>query len=281
MQVNYLVVSIIFMILGLTKTSSILLSLKKPKSILKMSTVVHVRGRTKPTSQFLSETIRNARNSILEPGIRRFDVLTRLDSPEDFLLIEAYKSNEAPAEHKATQHYNVWRQAVESMMERPRESSKYTPIFPPPIAWDTNLAASHIPDVPLDKTAAMSILGGLNNTPSIVCIGDKKSYSSLLAVVVNIEVKPGSEVAFIEATIANCRASLHEPGVYRFDFLQDQTNPLKFCLVEVYSTTEAALAHKATLHYSSWASTVASMMAAPRSSIKYGTVFPAPLYWHK
>jgi len=94
-----------------------------------------------------------------------------------------------------------------------------------------------------------------------------------------VRVKPGSEAAFEEATLANARASLTEPGVARFDVVRQQDDPARFVLVEVYRTPAAALAHKETAHYATWRDTVAGMMAEPRSSVKYVNLHPDDAGW--
>ena len=94
--------------------------------------VVHIHVRVKPEliDAFRSATLANAKESIQEPGIARFDVFQRQDDPAKFVLIEAYRSAEAPAAHKATKHYEAWRDAVASMMAEPRSSVKYSNIYP-------------------------------------------------------------------------------------------------------------------------------------------------------
>ena len=94
-----------------------------------------------------------------------------------------------------------------------------------------------------------------------------------------VHVKPGSEAAFEEATLANARASLTEPGVARFDVVRQQDDPRRFVLVEVYRTPADALAHKETAHYAAWRDTVAGMMAEPRSSVKYVNLHPHDAGW--
>jgi (4S)-4-hydroxy-5-phosphonooxypentane-2,3-dione isomerase len=96
----------------------------------------------------------------------------------------------------------------------------------------------------------------------------------MLAVHVEIHVKPEAVDRFIEVTIQNARNSLQEPGIVRFDMVQNRNDPSHFVLVEVYRDDEAPLRHKETAHYAAWRDAVADMMAAPRSSIKYTTVFP-------
>lgn len=90
---------------------------------------------------------------------------------------------------------------------------------------------------------------------------------------VHARVKPECIQAFTDATLANARASVREPGIDRFDVLQDQADPTCFVLVEAYYSADAIAAHKATTHYAVWRDTVADMMAEPRSSRKFTSVF--------
>jgi autoinducer 2-degrading protein len=85
--------------------------------------------------------------------------------------------------------------------------------------------------------------------------------------------------AFAQAAVANARRSLQEPGVARFDVLQQPDDPARFVLVEVYRRPEDAAAHKETAHYAAWRDAVAEMMAEPRRSIKYANVFPGDGCW--
>jgi quinol monooxygenase YgiN len=96
----------------------------------------------------------------------------------------------------------------------------------------------------------------------------------MLNVHVNIQVKPDQIDAFKAASVENARNSLREPGIARFDVLQQQDDPTRFMLVEIYRTPEAPAAHKQTAHYQKWAETVADMMAVPRFSVKFANVFP-------
>ena len=93
--------------------------------------VVHVHVRVKPESveAFKRATIANARESVKEPGIAQFDVLQQADEPTRFVLMEAYRTAEAPAAHKETKHYQTWRDAVAPMMAEPRTSVKFADLF--------------------------------------------------------------------------------------------------------------------------------------------------------
>ena len=102
---------------------------------------------------------------------------------------------------------------------------------------------------------------------------------SLLIVHVQVHVKPECVDAFKQATLANARASVQEPGVARFDVVQQADDPTRFVLVEAYRTPEAPARHKETAHYAAWRDAVAPLMAEPRSSVKYVNVFPADGAW--
>lgn len=99
--------------------------------------IVHVHVRVKPESvaEFRQATIENARHSVQEPGIARFDVVQLQDDATRFVLIEVYRTQEASAAHKETAHYAKWRDAVASMMAEPRQSTKYDAVFPDPQGW--------------------------------------------------------------------------------------------------------------------------------------------------
>jgi quinol monooxygenase YgiN len=100
--------------------------------------IVHVFVHVKPESvhAFEAATRENARNSVQEPGVVRFDVVQQDDDPTRFLLMEIYRTSEDPARHKQTTHYATWRDTVEPMMAEPRRSVKYSAIFPGPEAWE-------------------------------------------------------------------------------------------------------------------------------------------------
>jgi quinol monooxygenase YgiN len=94
--------------------------------------VVHVHVHVKPdcVETFKQATRVNARLSLLELGVLRFDVLQQQDDATRFLLVEVYRDAEAVAAHKETQHYPVWRDAVAPMMAEPRFSVKFDEVGP-------------------------------------------------------------------------------------------------------------------------------------------------------
>jgi len=103
--------------------------------------------------------------------------------------------------------------------------------------------------------------------------------NSLLVVHVHVHVTLESVEAFREATLVNASESVREPGIARFDVIQNMDDPTRFVLVEVYRDAQAPAAHKDTAHYQKWRDTVAPMMAEPRSSQKYVNAFPDDAGW--
>ena len=91
---------------------------------------VHVRVKEDRIQDFIDAIKENAKNSILEPGILRFDIIQQIDEPTQFILYEIYRTDQDPAKHKDTEHYRIWRGKVEGMMAEPRQSVKYRNIFP-------------------------------------------------------------------------------------------------------------------------------------------------------
>jgi quinol monooxygenase YgiN len=94
--------------------------------------IVHVHVHVKPdqVDAFTAASLENARESVKEPGIARFDVIQQTDDPTRFVLVEVYRTPEDPARHKETAHYNKWRLAAESMMAGPRTRAVYANVFP-------------------------------------------------------------------------------------------------------------------------------------------------------
>jgi autoinducer 2-degrading protein len=100
--------------------------------------IVHVDIHVKPEAldAFRAATIENARNSINEPGIARFDFIQRSDDPTRFTLVEVYRTPADADLHKQTAHYLTWRDTVAAMMAEPRTSAKYANILPGEDGWD-------------------------------------------------------------------------------------------------------------------------------------------------
>jgi quinol monooxygenase YgiN len=99
--------------------------------------IVHVHAHVKPecVEAFREATAENAAHSVLEAGVARFDVIQQADDPTRFVLVEVYRTAEAPAAHKETAHYQKWRDAVAPMMAEPRTSVKYANVFPADAGW--------------------------------------------------------------------------------------------------------------------------------------------------
>lgn len=101
----------------------------------------------------------------------------------------------------------------------------------------------------------------------------------MLVVHVHVHVKPECVEDFKAAILANAQASVREPGIARFDVVQQADAPTRFVLIEAYRTAAAPTAHKETAHYAAWRDAVAPMMAEPRTSVKFGNVFPDDADW--
>ena len=98
---------------------------------------VRVHVKSECVAAFCEATLANARESLKEPGVARFDVVQEIGRPEHFMLVEVYRTPDDPARHKQTTHYQAWRDAVEGMMAEPRSSVKYQNLFPDERGWDT------------------------------------------------------------------------------------------------------------------------------------------------
>ncbi|MGD1021048.1 MAG: putative quinol monooxygenase [Verrucomicrobiia bacterium] len=88
---------------------------------------VHVKAEC--IEAFKQITVENARASVKEPGIARFDVAQQTDDPTRFVLVEVYRTADAPAKHRETPHYAKWRDAVAPMMAEPRTRVEYGEVF--------------------------------------------------------------------------------------------------------------------------------------------------------
>ena len=93
-------------------------------------------------------------------------------------------------------------------------------------------------------------------------------------VLVHVHIKPEFVDAFKQASVENASNSVKEAGIARFDVIQQNDDPTRFILVEVYKDVDASATHKETAHYAKWRDTVAEMMAEPRQGIKYTNIFP-------
>jgi quinol monooxygenase YgiN len=96
---------------------------------------VHVHVKEEFVEAFRTASIENARNSLKEPGVARFDVIQQIDDPTRFVLVEVYRTPDDPGRHKETGHYRAWRDSVAEMMAEARSSVKYINAYPPDAGW--------------------------------------------------------------------------------------------------------------------------------------------------
>jgi (4S)-4-hydroxy-5-phosphonooxypentane-2,3-dione isomerase len=97
--------------------------------------LVHVSVKSQFIAAFKQASIENANHSVKEAGVARFDVIQQTEDPTKFILVEVYKTVDAPAAHKETAHYARWRDTVAEMMSEPRHGIKYTNVFPSDDNW--------------------------------------------------------------------------------------------------------------------------------------------------
>ena len=99
--------------------------------------IVHIQVHVKPdaVTAFIAASLENARESVKEPGVARFDIVQSVEDPTRFVFVEVYRTAQAPAAHKDTAHYQRWRDAVADLMAEPRAPTKYTNVFPDDQAW--------------------------------------------------------------------------------------------------------------------------------------------------
>ena len=97
--------------------------------------LVYVHVKPESIEEFKAITLENARNSVMEAGIARFDVIQQVDDPTRFVLVEVYRDGDAPAKHKETAHYLAWRDKAIDLMVEPRYSIKYQNVFPDEAGW--------------------------------------------------------------------------------------------------------------------------------------------------
>lgn len=103
----------------------------------------------------------------------------------------------------------------------------------------------------------------------------------MVIVHVFIKIKPDMLEPFKAMTLKNAQSSIKEPGILRFDFMQQEDDPLSFLLVEVYKDSNAVAQHKETSHYAEWRQSAEHVIAEPRKNIKYVNIFPEDKEYHK
>jgi autoinducer 2-degrading protein len=103
--------------------------------------------------------------------------------------------------------------------------------------------------------------------------------NSLHIALVNVHVRADAVEVFRAASLVNASESRKEPGVVRFDVIQEAEDPTRFVLIEVFRSVAAAAAHRETEHYLRWRDIVNPLMAEPRASKKYLNVSPDAAGW--
>lgn len=249
---------------------------------------VHVTGDLTEGSadEFYKATLNNARNSILESGVSRFDLLRNVDRPSEFMLIEVYKDPSAPDKHKLTQHYKDWRVTVEPFMAAPRAASKYTTVYPPVNAWDA-IERSSSEDIMTFQAQRPWTASPYANEVAIVGASRVNVKGGVLAHLIEYNVAKAEEAKFLARALDYCRRSSRESAIHRIDLLSNNNNAddkqaqSNFVIVEMFASAEGVAAHSAEAHHQAWLASIAPLLAQPPQTRRYCTLFPSPLYFHK
>ncbi len=91
---------------------------------------VHVHVKPDCVEAFREAILANARGSLKEPGVVRFDVFQQAEDPTRFTLVEIYHTLEDQLKHRETAHYLQWRDSVGDMMAEPRQGIRYIQLDP-------------------------------------------------------------------------------------------------------------------------------------------------------
>jgi len=91
---------------------------------------VYLHAKEEMINAFKEANIKNAKSSVQEPGILRFDVMQQEDDQSRFLLVEIYKNEKAISAHKETAHYAEWVKVAEPKLAEPRVKTIYRNLFP-------------------------------------------------------------------------------------------------------------------------------------------------------
>ena len=101
--------------------------------------IVHVfiHVKAEQVEAIKAASLENAKNSLQEPGVARFDLIQQADDPTRFVLVEVYRTPEDAPKHKESAHYNRWREVAEPMLAEPRSRIIYSNVFPDESGWDS------------------------------------------------------------------------------------------------------------------------------------------------
>lgn len=226
------------------------------------ATLTESRGKIE-SSQQQKILINNAVQTLLQDDKTiRYDILRAEDDAKQYITLQL-KNDQQQAVVLDSQEFDLLYPPLQHITKTKLnlgsiDAEKYSELYLQTHPWES-------------KAYEYSVGNSTNN----LVVG------GLFSVLVDVYVVEGKEEDFITFTLHNCKNSLKESGVHRFDLLRDKSNPSHFVLVEIYNSESAPAKHKLTSHYKLWAERVAGLMAKPRAARKYVTVFPSPLDYHK
>eukprot|EP01032_Pedospumella_encystans_P011103 gene11103-12936_t len=250
-------------------------------------TALHVKGVLVEGTQaaFYEATLNNARNSILEDGVVRFDLLRGIENANEFLLVEVYKDASDHGKHRLTPHYNEWRPTVEPFMAQDRSVTKYETVFPEVSAWTKSKSSSN------EDIQGYTESRPWHATPFESSTGTDSKHvrGGLLVRLIDAQVAAEKAQEFELVTKALCAVSLRESGVQRMDLLRSTDNSTpdanqsitKYRIVKMFNSPSGEELHEMSLHYQAWREHVLPYLMAELVTESYTTLFPSPLYFHK
>eukprot|EP01032_Pedospumella_encystans_P009805 gene9805-11513_t len=250
-------------------------------------TALHVKGLLVEGAQaaFYEATLNNARNSILEDGVVRFDLLRGIENANEFLLVEVYKDASDHGKHRLTPHYNEWRPTVEPFMAQDRSVTKYETIFPEVSAWTKSESSSKEDLQGYTESRPWHAAPFESSTGS----DSKHVRGGLLVRLMDAQVAAEKAQEFELVTKALCAVCLRESGVQRMDLLRsiDNNTPdanqrmTKYRIVKVFNSPSGEELHEGSSHYQVWRERVLPYLMMELATESYTTLFPSPLYFHK
>ena len=165
---------------------------------------------------FIEAIIENSVGSVNEPGCYRLDIIQDTDDPNWFYLYQLYQSQKVhEVDHVQTPH-------VRKLLALPKWNEWHS--------WRPTRI--HGKNVSPDDAG----MGGTPLKPLPTAPSKKPPYLFWGT----WQIKPEHREAYIKGMSANARGSVdNEPGCYRYDVIQDQDDPNRFYLYEVFEDRDA------------------------------------------
>ncbi len=104
----------------------------------------------------------------------------------------------------------------------------------------------------------------------------------MLVIIATSQIKPEFREPFLAAIEEDATGSMqNEPGCLQFSIVQDEKDPNRIYLFEVYRDQAAFDTHRRMPHYLEWRETVKDWYAAPTQVIRGANIYPPDAAWTK